>query len=585
MKQQKTFSLVAFAMLQAALLLSACSSEENIPVSGGIAVTDAHINISVAPFETSNSKAKTRAGGTDETKADTVLLANGMRAICTVEEDDEAEQTRAPKPIADGHYTIYACDPVTGNRITGPDKLLKGTVTGGVFQSDGGTRLFLDPGTYKFVCFNDAFEIQGNSLILKTAYVQTNGVYPHGVGNYSGGKDALLGTATETISGGEWKVTFVLKHQTARVRMRLVVYTDHLDNVHGGFCDAYTPYPVELTYSADGENPTTYMTSSGYRSLLAGFAFPATSADFHATYVKAHQFMSNDMFICPGELNTIFATGGAIAGNVYAKAMGDINTGNLHKTYQRNHSYTVTYRLLPDALYLFEDGSCGAYSEKGSRTAIAAVVKEKTNTEEGTAVALKDCVNQGGTKDFAYGSFPPSGTRLFEKNNTSNYSDMASTLNDVDGYKWTWETTGSEDGTVKANDNINYSCFYAAANYHPGVATQNIGKWYLPAAGEMKQLITCYGTPTITTVDEHRVELGFDYINLINKGFTDAGGEAMSQFGVGYWTSSEVVFSGVGWSSNQTPVLYYDNIKKTYVVGENAARHNNDSCIRPFVHF
>ena len=276
MKQQKTFSLVAFALLQVALLLSACSSEENIPASGGIAVTDAHINISVAPFETSNGKAKTRAEGTDETKADTVLLANGMRAICTVEEDDEAEQTRAPKPIADGHYTIYACDPVTGNRITGPDKLLKGTVTGGVFQSDGGTRLFLDPGTYKFVCFNDAFEIQGNSLILKTAYVQTNGVYPHGVGNYSGGKDALLGTATETISGGEWKVTFVLKHQTARVRMRLVVYTDHLDNVHGGFSDAYTPYPVELTYSADGENPTTNRVSSAYRSLLAGFAFPAT---------------------------------------------------------------------------------------------------------------------------------------------------------------------------------------------------------------------------------------------------------------------------------------------------------------------
>ena len=585
MKQQKTFSLVAFALLQAVLLLSACSSEENIPASGGIAVTDAHINISVAPFETSSGKAKTRAEGTDETKADTVLLANGMRAICTVEEDDEAEQTRAPKPIADGHYTIYACDPVTGNRITGPDKLLKGTVTGGVFQSDGGTRLFLDPGTYKFVCFNDAFEIQGNSLILKTAYVQTNGVYPHGVGNYSGGKDALLGTATETISGGEWKVTFVLKHQTARVRMRLVVYTDHLDNVHGGFSDAYTPYPVELTYSADGENPTTNRVSSAYRSLLAGFAFPATSADFHATYVKAHQFMSNDMFICPGELNTAFGTGGAIAGNVYGKAMGDINLGNSHKTFQRNHSYTITYRLLPQALYLFEDGSCGAYSEKGSRTAVAAVVKEKTNTEEGTAVALKDCVNQGGTKEFVYGSFPPAGTRLFKKNNTSNYPDMASTLNDVDGYKWTWETAGSEDGTVKANDNNNYTCFYAAANYKPGVDTQNIGKGYLPAMGEFKQLIVCYGTPTITTINKYNVELKFDYINLINKAFTDAGGDAISVSGQGYWTSSEVVFSGGGWASNQTPILYYDTIRKKYFVDQYNARHNNTCYIRPFIHF
>ena len=163
---------------------------------------------------------------------------------------------------------------------------------------------------------------------------------------------------------------------------------------------------------------------------------------------------------------------------------------------------------------------------------------------------------------------------------------MASTLNDVDGYKWTWETAGSADGTVKANDNINYTCFYAAANYDPGVETQNIGKWYLPATGEFKQLITCYGTPTITTVDERRVELGFDYINLINKGFADVGGDVMSPpFGLGYWTSSEVVFSPGGGTYNQTPVWYYDNIKKTYVVGQYAARHNNTCWIRPFVHF
>ena len=275
------------------------------------------------------------------------------------------------------------------------------------------------------------------------------------------------------------------------------------------------------------------------------------------------------------------------SGNIYGKNMSI--SSNSSSTYyvgvKRGHSYTVTYRILPNALYLFEDGSCGAYSEKGSRTAVAAVVKEKTNTEEGTAVALKDCVNQGGTKEFVYGSFPPAGTRLFKKNNTSNYPDMASTLNDVDGYKWTWETAGSEDGTVKANDNNNYTCFYAAANYKPGVDTQNIGKWYLPAMGEFKQLIVCYGTPTITTINKYNVELKFDYINLINKAFTDAGGDAISVSGQGYWTSSEVVFSGGGWASNQTPILYYDTIRKKYFVDQYNARHNNTCYIRPFIHF
>ena len=581
MKQQKTFSLVAFALLQAALLLSACSSEENIPASGGIAVTDAHINISVAPFETSNSKAKTRAEGTDETKADTVLLANGMRAICTVEEDDEAEQTRAPKPIADGHYTIYACDPVTGNRITGSDKLLKGTVTGGVFQSDGGTQLVLDPGTYKFVCINDAVELTNSGLTLDAGLHGAMGFVHTPVASAG---DAQIGVATETISGANWRVNFVMKHQYARLRVRIVAYTDHIDNAfgyqnfahHGHFKVSCTPTGIEVSG----------VTSSYF--VHSGFTLPATSTTYNKTYVRAHDFYSSYMYIFRG--NHFYPNRGDISiesGNIYGKKMSI--SSNSNSTYyvpvKRGHSYTVTYRILPNALYLFEDGSCGAYSEEGSRTAIAAVVKEKTNTEEGTAVALKDCVNQGGTKEFVYGSFPPAGTRLFKKNNTSNYPDMASTLNDVDGYKWTWETAGSEDGTVKANDNNNYTCFYAAANYKPGVDTQNIGKWYLPAMGEMKQLIVCYGTPTITTINKYNVELKFDYINLINKAFTDAGGDAISVSGQGYWTSSEVVFSGGGWASNQTPILYYDTIRKKYFVDQYNARHNNTCYIRPFIHF
>ena len=576
MKQQKTFSLVAFALLQAALLLSACSSEENIPASGGIAVTDAHINISVAPFETSNSKAKTRAEGTDETKADTVLLANGMRAICTVEEDDEAEQTRAPKPIADGHYTIYACDPVTGNRITGLDKLLKGTVTGGVFQSDGGTRLFLDPGTYKFVCINDAVADNGTYLSIST------GIYGGSPTTYipSAG-DAQIGTATETISGDNWQVNFTMHHQNTRIRMHIIAYSDHMDNawgcVYGGNKEQpmFQRYAVDGTYSSNGTTPP-------YGYVLSHFKMPATSTNYNATYVRAHDFYSDYMYLTPGI--DIVAGDIACVGNsrLYGKQIPGSGSQKKVNALQ-NHSYTVTYRILPNALYLFEDGSCGAYSEKGSRTAIAAVVKEKTNTEEGTAVALKDCVSPWGNQ-FNYGSFPPAGTRLFKKNNTSNYSDMASTLNDVDGYKWTWETAGSEDGTVKANDNNNYTCFYAAANYHPGVATQNIGKWYLPAAGEMKQLITCYGTPTFTTINERYVELKFDYINLIDKVFTDAGGDAISGLTQGYWTSSEIVLFSGG-TGNQTPVFYYDNIRKANIVGQYAARHNNSCRVRPFVHF
>ena len=541
--KQRYFKTI-LSIVGSTLLLISCSSDEMMVQTNRVSVDGSRISMSVAPYETATQKSKSRAVA-ELVKEDTMLLSNGQRAIVSTEEDSESpatsDHTRAA--VADGHYTIYACDPITGDRITGTNTLLTGTFSGGTFTPDAGSQLVLDPGTYKFVCFNDAFEIQGNSLILKTAYVQTNGVYPHGVGNYSGGKDALLGTATETISGGEWKVTFVLKHQTARVRVRLVVYTDHLDNVHGGFSDGFTFHPVALKYSADGENPTTYMASNGHRSLLAGFAFPATSADFHATYVKAHQFMSNDMFICPGMLNNAFSTGNAIAGNVYAEALGSIMaTINNPVAFLRNHSYTITFRILPGDLYLFEDGSCGAYSEKGSRTPIAAVVTEKTATEDGLAIALKD--------DYGAGlSVLPWGVRggTTQQYNNVVKATVADVIADMDGYKYTWEAAGSHDGvTVKANDPT-MEAFYKAANHtSPAPITfggGKRGKWFLPSLGQwvlaLKALGKASTLPTDLVSSGGSTTKGYVDITYLNRPFTAAGvgGEALDNYW--YWTSTQ----------------------------------------------
>ena len=98
------------------------------------------------------------------TKPDTVLLANGMRAVVSMEEDAPETQAATRATMDDGHYTIFALDPATGDRITGTKKQLTGTVTGGVFQSDAGSEMILDPGTYKFVCINDAVTDHGTSL-------------------------------------------------------------------------------------------------------------------------------------------------------------------------------------------------------------------------------------------------------------------------------------------------------------------------------------------------------------------------------------------------------------------------------------
>lgn len=566
MKQQKTFSLVAFTLLQVALLLSACSSEENIPASGGIAVTDAHINISVAPFETSSGKAKTRAEGTDETKADTVLLANGMRAICTVEEDDEAEQTRAPKPIADGHYTIYACDPVTGNRITGPDKLLKGTVTGGVFQSDGGTRLFLDPGTYKFVCINDAVEDNGTHLIINTGcHLGPTSTYSPSAG------DAQIGTATETISGDNWQVNFTMHHQNTRVRLHVIAYSDHMDDPWG-FVAGVLNAAYGRQYNIDGTSPVVTMRVPGLNSYyLSTFKMPATSTNYNTTYVRAHDFYSDYMYLTPGvdivAGNIGFDTnshlyGKQIPGNGYNKQIDAL----------QNHSYTVTYRILPDALYLFNDGSCGALAEKGSRTPIGIVAREKTNIQQGVAMGL-----HGTVQEWEATTFP-----TYNGNNyTTAFANTDDALQDENGYNWTWTSSTDVDGLVKANQQTRYPAFYWASHDPYGVG---FGEWYFPAIGEIINVFDKLAKKTNVSGMYVTFEKKLD---VITNAFVSAGGTDPMNYRC--W-SSTIYTTQPSFSS---PIVFYKSgsggsgYNYTIEVRPQGARKNNLGSILtfPFVRF
>ena len=560
-----------FALLLLAVL-TACTSEDNITTGKQLIEVGGDklkIVINEEPFDVETT-ARTRAGGVAQAiPAGTVDLGDGLEAEVSISQGTPAPKTRATV-VSDGHYNIYAYDANTNQMLIGPNKKLSGNVVAGVFTPDAGSRLELEAGTYKFVCCTDG--------------VSLDPTYGTGSLNLINAKKELIGATEQTLLGDEQQLVFLMHHRESRFRFRLIGYTNQLTDVKaqiGVYTGSYRHNYIKVPTGFQGPS-----TSIGWFYYANEQPIQGTPARQSTAYPLANEFESDGYsYLSCVDCDLCFNLSGTIYGktvNIQNKRLEIVNSYNLTD----NGTYTINLKLKPTpALYLFQDGSCGALAEKGSRTPIGIVVKEKTNTEEGTAVALKDCVNQFGAKEFIYGAWPPAGTRLFAKNNTSNYPDMASTLNDVDGYKWTWKTEGSEDGTVKANDNTNYTCFYAAANYNPGVTPQNIGKWYLPATGEMKQLIACYGTPTITTIDELNVELKCDYINLIDKAFTDAGGDAISGSGPGYWTSSEMVRSGGGWSSNQTPVLYYDNIKKTYVVGQYAARHNNTCWIRPFVHF
>ena len=558
-------------MAVATPFLAACSSEENLAPSRGVAITDAHIVINVEPYGATPTAAKSRAAEAPAvTKPDTVLLANGMRAVVSMEEDAPETQAATRATMDDGHYTIFALDPATGDRITGTKKQLTGTVTGGVFQSDAGSEMILDPGTYKFVCINDAVTDHGTWLEVNTGVGTMIGVVP---GVFPTASDAQIGTSTETINGDDWQVTFLMKHQNARFRLRLVAYTNQLENVVGAL-ETGGQYPVTFQYALDGSTPVVTEKTLPYGYAIAKLTLSNTPAESNATYVKANNFYSNYMYVMPGGDRTSLHLD---KGKAYGKSFNPAAPTNLafqwypSKT-QRNHSYTITYRLLPEALYLFQDGSCGALAEKGSHTPIGMVVTEKTATDQGTACAL-DILNYPWKNVDDH----------IEENVSPSPKNMAEAAADMNGENWTYNA--NLQGIVRSNQATTYPAFYQAAHYTPGVPTaSNIGRWYLPSYGELIKFVQVFQkgfTPTATEpVSPHYDQMSTGFETKVRNAFTQVSKPVINdQFII----SSTQIYGGTPslgfrptyiniWSGDQ---LYTGFCWNTMI----------NSFIMPFVHF
>ncbi|MFC2300259.1 MAG: hypothetical protein ACFNJR_09190 [Segatella oulorum] len=570
--------MVAAVMAAATPFLAACSSEENLAPSRGVAVTDAHIVINVEPYGATPTAAKSRAAEAPAvTKPDTVLLANGMRAVVSMEEDAPETQAATRATMDDGHYTIFALDPATGDRITGTKKQLTGTVTGGVFQSDAGSEMILDPGTYKFVCINDAVTDHGTWLEVNTGVGTMIGVVP---GVFPTASDAQIGTSTETINGDDWQVTFLMKHQNARFRLRLVAYTNQLENVVGALKTG-GQHPVTLKYALDGSTPVVTEKTFPYGYTIAKLTLSNTPAESNVTYVKANNFYSNYMYVMPGgdDVEPLLVEGKAYGKSFNPAAPTQVGGLGFPSKTQRNHSYTITYRLLPEALYLFEDGSCGALAEKGTRKVIGVVAKEKTNSEDGTAAAISQV--KGGTVEYAMGTSNTTLDNQFQTTvaRVNGWEQYAEAYQHDDGYKNTWDV--SHDGvTIKANEQTRYPAYYAAAHYGDELAAQGITltgdmasrKWFLPSVKEWLDL--CGGGITTLPGSGTGIGLGnrtFDY----GAAMTAAGGTYKQGWYV-FATSSEIDAGHyLGFYANyNAPMFNCPFPKKTDL-----------TTVHPFIHF
>ena len=546
-----------FALLLLAVL-TACTSEDNITTGKQLIEVGGDklkIVINEEPFDVETT-AQTRAGGVAQAiPAGTVDLGDGLEAEVSISQGTPAPKTRATV-VSDGHYNIYAYDANTNQMLVG--KKLSGNVVGGVFTPDAGSRLELEAGTYRFVCCTDG-------VILDPTYGTGSIITP----NINIKKEMIGATAPITLSGDDQQIVFLMYHREARVRFRITGYTNQLTNVQlvMDFGSTSNHYHY-LTIPTGFQGPGTAM-----MGLVSDtYTMPSTRTQASVTYPLANEFLSDYKYLSWDE-NPWDRVDLKISGTIYGKTVSKtVGCRFDHNTVLKdNGTYTINLKLKPTpALYLFQDGSCGALAEKGSRTAIAAVVKEKTNTEEGTAIALHKASDNAMT---------------IEDNFNKQSLSVADAMNDMNGYNYTWDAATTVDNEVKATapnpaglsnpSGYQYEPFYYAGNYNPGVATSNIGKWYLPALGEWRMAIKEFAGVDIAV----QTSLYGTYANWdrqkMKKVFALAGGDIDTSAGSGYWESST--------QGNDYQRSLYVLVNDGYV-GVSSDMFNSHGVV-PFVHF
>ena len=555
-----------FALLLLAVL-TACTSEDNITNSKQLIEVGGDklkIVINEEQFDVETT-AQTRAGGVAQAiPAGTVDLGDGLEAEVSISQGTPAPKTRATV-VSDGHYNIYAYDANTNQMLIGPNKKLSGNVVGGVFTPDAGSRLELEAGTYKFVCCTDGVSLD-----------QTYGTGDAGFW-YSTQLD-MIGATEQTISGDDQQIVFLMYHRAARFRFRLTGYTNQLTDVKAqfglGMRGCHHGY---ITIPTGFSGPSTAIGDGYYAKEQAIHATPAQQS---TTYPLANEFLSDYTYLtCDGGLGVIWLN---LSGTIYGKPVNiqDKRLELVHgATLKDNGTYTINLKLKPTpALYLFEDGTCGALAEKGSRTPIAAVVTEKTATEDGLAIALKD--DNG---HWAYLPWAVGGGTTQQYNNVVK-STVADAIADMDGYKYTWEAAGSHDGVmVKAND-LTMAAFYKAAHHvSPAPITfggGKRGKWFLPSLGQWVLALKALGKTTTLPTDllssggsTTNGNVDFDYLN---SSFTAAGVGGNNLENYWYWTSTQYHTMEACSIALDGPTTFKFTSEPTAQVGE---------CVRAFIHF
>lgn len=480
-------------LIGAALLLSAsqafvsCSNEDESAANNEILLNGEKLSVHIGE-EAFKAGAELRASAH---RADTTIdMGNGIVAEMSIVPDRTAPRVMSAgtrsTTLADGHYTIYVVD-ASGARLTGADKELSGTVTGGNFVPDHNVSMKLPNGTYTFVCHNDAVTEQGGQLKINSSSMSS--------------ACPMIGTVTKTIGGGMNDISFTLKHYAARVQTIVTTYTAYA-NMDGNSTTLSSASNglTEMSLSLKGDAPVRAASGTMIYSEAGAKQFEKVGAQAYSSVVKPFQTQSSYAYIAlaPGENIPVNDLQYNFNGKIYGKPINHtfLNKAQLNPNY--SYSIKLTFKS-KDPLLLFQDGTVGYKgNESAGRVPVGVVTKEKTvETDTGTAMALNNAGDAIQYTEVAGDYRLP-------------YSDLnEGKLFDIeaDGLHYTYEyetgnsfydylTSQGESyppavpvSEYQENGRYVFLAFHMAANYSPGVPTQNIGKWFLPTGSQWRDAL------------------------------------------------------------------------------------------------
>ena len=480
-------------LIGAALLLSAsqafvsCSNEEESSANNEILLNGEKLSVHIGE-EAFKAGAELRASAH---RADTTIdMGNGIVAEMSIVPDRTAPRVMSAgtrsTTLADGHYTIYVVD-ASGARLTGADKELSGTVTGGNFAPDHNVSMKLPNGTYTFVCHNDAVTEQGGQLKINSSSMSS--------------ACPMIGTVTKTIGGGMNDISFTLKHYATRVQTIVTTYTAYA-NMDGNSTTLSSASNglTEMSLSLKGDAPVRAASGTMIYSEAGAKQFEKVGAQAYSSVVKPFQTQSSYAYIAlaPGENIPVNDLKYNFNGKIYGKPINHtfLNKAQLNPNY--SYSIKLTFKS-KDPLLLFQDGTVGYKgNESAGRVPVGVVTKEKTvETDTGTAMALNNAGDAIQYTEVAGDYRLP-----YSDTNEGKLFDI-----EADGLHYTYEyETGNsfqdyltsqgkqfppavpvseyqEDGQYV------FPAFHMAAHYAPSVPTQNLGKWFLPTGSQWRDAL------------------------------------------------------------------------------------------------